>query len=134
MVGEPALQAPDLGAAALDLVLARAALAQQVARAHEPPDPPDQCVDLAPRMTSHSDSGSAIPFRKPSRQVGYHGSQPSSRLAFAFEAPRMRVMSDTATAPAASRPTHTGTCRGGLAPSACASSGSHVETGAGSSS
>src|SRR5262249_23681284 len=72
--------------------------------------------------------------RKPSRQVRYCGAQPSSALAFAFEVPRIRVIIDTPTSPAASRPSHTGTRSGGLAPTASASSGSHTDTGSGSSS
>ena len=74
------------------------------------------------------------PVRKPSRQLGYRGSHPSSRLAFAFDDPRILVISDTPCSPMSGRATHAGTCRGGLAPMMRASSGSHSETGAGSSS
>src|SRR5262249_22889318 len=75
---------------------------------------------------------SPSPCRKPSRQVRYCGAQPSSALAFAFDVPRIRVIIDTPTSPAASRPSHTGTRSGGLAPTPSASSGSHTDTGRGS--
>jgi hypothetical protein len=55
-------------------------------------------------------------------------------LAFAFEAPRIWVIIETPTSPAAILPSQTGMCRGGLAPSTRASSGNHADTGAGSSS
>src|SRR4029453_9192708 len=71
---------------------------------------------------------------KPVRQLGYIGSQPSSRLAFAFEAPRTSVSHVVAAAPAASRASHLGTRRGGRAFSVRASTGSHSRIGAGSSS
>jgi hypothetical protein len=74
------------------------------------------------------------PSRKPSRQLGQRGCQPSSRRARAFEAPRICVKSETPAAPAASRPTQRGTRRGGGAPRMRASWGSQTVTGAGSSS
>ncbi len=40
---------------------------------------------------------------KPSRQLGYRSVQPSSRLAFAFDAPRASVPIMTAASPATSR-------------------------------
>src|SRR5207247_4396664 len=59
---------------------------------------------------------------------------PISPLAFAFDVPRICVIIDTPTSPAASRPSQTGTRIGGLAPTASASNGSHTDTGSGSSS
>jgi hypothetical protein len=64
---------------------------------------------------------SASPCRKPSRQVDHFGDQPSSRLALALDEPRICVRADTPTSPAANRASQTGTCRGGLAPTASAS-------------
>ncbi len=72
--------------------------------------------------------------QKPCRQLGHAGCQPSSRFARAFDEPRIWVIQETATSPAASRPSHTGTRRGGLAPTARARNGSHSVTLAGSSS
>jgi hypothetical protein len=60
--------------------------------------------------------------------------QPSARFAFAFEAPRASVPIMTAVSPPIRRASQTGTWRGGLAPSASATTGSHSRTGAGSSS
>ena len=57
---------------------------------------------------------------KPCRQLGHAGCQPSSRFAHAFDDPRICVIMETLTSPAASRPSHTGTRRGGFAPAACA--------------
>jgi hypothetical protein len=51
-----------------------------------------------------------------------------------FEAPRLSVIIMTAGSPATSRASQRGTFRGGLAPIAAASAGSHSRTGAGSSS
>src|SRR5512133_160241 len=70
----------------------------------------------------------------PCRQLGCAGRHPSSRLAFAFDAPRASVIITTPTSPANSRPTNRGTCIGFLAPSTCASAGSDSATGAESSS
>src|SRR5690348_2118625 len=70
----------------------------------------------------------------PSRQVGCAGCQRSSRLALAFEAPRISVIIITPASPANSRATKRGMRMGFLAPSSCASTGSHSATGAGSSS
>src|SRR5262249_53096147 len=72
--------------------------------------------------------------RKPSRQLAYAGSQPSARLIFSFEDPRMSVIIDTPASPIAKRASHAGTCRGAGAPSKSARYGSHVATSAGSSS
>src|SRR5262249_34205230 len=77
---------------------------------------------------------SLSPLRKPSRRVGYCGAQPTSALPFAFDVPRIFVIIDPSPSPAAGRPSHIGTRIGGLAPTASASSGSHTETGSGSSS
>jgi hypothetical protein len=55
-------------------------------------------------------------------------------LAFAFEAPRDPTAIITMPLPAISPASHSGTCRGGLAPSAAASAGSQSRIGAGSSS
>jgi hypothetical protein len=49
------------------------------------------------------------PWIKPSRQLGYRSCQPSSRLAFAFEAPRPSVTIVASASPAMTRPTHSGT-------------------------
>src|SRR5262245_48062602 len=70
----------------------------------------------------------------PCRQLGCAGRHPSSRLALALEAPRSSVIITTPASPANSRPMNRGTRIGFLAPSACASFGSHSATGAGSSS
>lgn len=70
----------------------------------------------------------------PSGNLGWRGCQPSSRFALAFEVPRIWVIIDTPTSPAASRPSQTGTRSGGLAPVIRASSGSHSATGRGWSS
>ena len=51
-----------------------------------------------------------------------------------LKAKRASVPIITANSPAIRRANQTGTCRGGLAPSASASTGSHSRTGAGSSS
>ena len=69
----------------------------------------------------------------PSRHVGHAGSQPSSRFARSFEAPRISHIITTRCSPI-SRPTQRGKCRGGGAPIASATAGSHSRTGAGSSS
>src|SRR5919198_2961652 len=71
---------------------------------------------------------------KPCRQLGCAGRHASSRLAFAFEAPRSSVIITTPNSPANSRPMKRGTRIGFLAPSSWASAGSHTATGAGSSS
>ena len=67
-------------------------------------------------------SSSAYPSasEKPVLQLGYRGSQPSSRLAFALEAPRSSVAIITANRPATIRASQVGTRRGGFAPSASA--------------
>jgi hypothetical protein len=52
----------------------------------------------------------------------------------AFDVPRICVIIETPTSPAARRPSQTGTWRGGLAPSTDANSGSHCATATGSSS
>ena len=44
------------------------------------------------------------------------GSKPSSRFAFAFDEPRIRVIISTPTSPIANRASQAGTWRGGLAP------------------
>ena len=49
------------------------------------------------------------PFAKPSRHVGWTSVQPSSRFAFAFDAPRASVIIETTCSPATSRPSHSGT-------------------------
>src|SRR5919201_3417947 len=49
------------------------------------------------------------PVTKPSRQLGYSSCQPSSRFAFAFEAPRPSVTIVASASPAMSRPSHSGT-------------------------
>ena len=74
------------------------------------------------------------PVRNPSRQLGYCGSQPSSRLAFAFDDPadlgheRHAVLADE-------RPCEpAGTCRGGFAPMTRRAPAATRTTGAGSSS
>ena len=64
----------------------------------------------------------------------WRGSQPSSRLAFAFDAPRMLVIIEYACGPPASRTSQPGTCRGGGAPSWAANAGTISRIGAGSSS
>ncbi len=74
------------------------------------------------------------PRAKPSRHVGHAGSQRSSRLALALDEPRTDVIIATAVSPAASRPSQTGTRNGFFAPAAAARTGSHSQTGAGSSS
>ena len=56
------------------------------------------------------------------------------RLGFGVRAGLISVIIRTRGAPANSRASHAGTRRGGLAPSICASAGSHSRTGAGSSS
>src|SRR5690606_24867686 len=72
--------------------------------------------------------------RNPSRQLLQRGRQSSSRFAFALDAPRPSVIQRTTTSPASGRASHTGTRRGGFAPTAAARCGSHSATGAGSSS
>src|SRR6266851_6444921 len=74
------------------------------------------------------------PSTNPCRQLGCAGRHASSRFALAFEAPRASVIITTPASPANSRPMNRGTRIGFLAPSACASAGSHSATGAGSSS
>jgi hypothetical protein len=70
------------------------------------------------------------PRAKPSRQLGPAGRQPSSRLAFAFDEPRICVIIETPALSAASCPSHTGTRYGALAPIASARNGSrpHSQT------
>ena len=75
--------------------------------------------------------GSESPSRNPSRQVDHRGDQPSARFAFAFDEPRSCVDIITPTSPTNMRPSHTGTRRGGFAPSVSASHGNHSATGAG---
>src|SRR6266849_3555290 len=70
----------------------------------------------------------------PCRQLGCAGRHASWRLALAFEAPRISVISTAPASPATRRPTNRGTRIGFLAPSVCASAGNHSATGAGSSS
>ena len=53
----------------------------------------------------------------PCRQLACLGCQPRSRLAFAFEAPRISVMNTAPVSPANSRPTNRGTRIGFLVPS-----------------
>src|SRR5262249_14566099 len=67
----------------------------------------------------------------PRRQLGCAGRHASSRLAFAFDAPRSSVIITAPASPANSRPTNRGTRTGFLAPSVCASAGSHSATGGG---
>ena len=62
-----------------------------------------------------SGTGVSSPCRKPSRQLGQIGCQPSSRLAFAFDEPRPSVIIVTATSPANSRASQAGMWSG-LAP------------------
>ena len=52
----------------------------------------------------------------------------------AHEGAELRVIIETPTSPVARRPTHVGTCLGGLAPMASARPGSHSATGEGASS
>ena len=54
--------------------------------------------------------------RKPARQLGYRGVQPSSALALALDAPRDSVAIMTMPSPAISFANHSGKRRGGLAP------------------
>ena len=49
------------------------------------------------------------PLTKPSRQLGYSSCQPSSRFAFAFDAPRPSVIIVDSASPAMSRPSDNGT-------------------------
>src|SRR5262249_61131336 len=72
------------------------------------------------------------PFRKPSRQLGYSSCHPSSRFALAFDAPRASVIISSTCLPPANFPSHAGTWRGGLPPTASARNGSHTDDGAGS--
>src|SRR5206468_8512444 len=88
-----------------------------------------ELVEQVPVPPAHAASSA-----KPWRQLGWLGCQPSSRFAFAFEAPRTSVIMTVAASPASTRPSQRGTWRGGLAPRAVATSGSHTATGAGSSS
>jgi hypothetical protein len=62
---------------------------------------------ICPHPSRYPQSG-AISV-KPWRQVGYFGCQSSSRLAFAFDEPRISFMTDTARSPPTRRPSHTGT-------------------------
>ena len=89
----------------------------------------DAAIAWAAARLSHSS-----PVRKPSRQEANRGCHPNSRLAFAFDAPRTLVIITTPVSPTNSRASHAGIRRGGGASSAVASSGSHTDTGAGSSS
>ena len=75
-----------------------------------------------------------MPPRTPAASSGAPGATASSRLALAFEAPRISVIITTPASPANSRPMNRGTRIGFLAPSVCASAGNHSATGAGSSS
>jgi hypothetical protein len=70
----------------------------------------------------------------PCRHLACAGRHPSSRLALAFDAPRISVIITTPASPANSRPTSRGTRIGFFAPSVCASAGNQSATGAGSSS
>src|SRR6185437_4206862 len=72
--------------------------------------------------------------RKPSRQLGHCGVQPSSRLIFAFDTPRISFITVTKCSPISSRAIQAGTWRGGCACAQSARNDSHSETGAGSSS
>ena len=56
------------------------------------------------------------------RDEGYRGVQPSSLLAFAFEAPGAFVISHTPASPINGFTRQVGTCRGSFAPTAFASS------------
>src|ERR1035438_636773 len=80
------------------------------------------------------DDGVDRPRLKPSRQLGQIGAQPSTRFAFAFEAPRLSVINITPCSPTASLPMKVGTRHGAFAPIAAASAGNQSDTGAGSSS
>ena len=81
-----------------------------------------------------SGTGVSRPWRKPSRQLGQIGCQPSSRFAFAFDEPRPSVIIVTATSPASRRPSQAGIRSGFGAPSASAIAGMNSRDGAGSSS
>src|SRR3954451_6020757 len=70
-------------------------------------EPPGTLVVGGHRSPYCAGSDSARALRKPSRQLGQVGRQPSSRLALAFEAPRTSVINTTAPSPASIRPTHT---------------------------
>ena len=65
---------------------------------------------------------SCKPCRKPIRHDGYRSVQPSSLFAFAFEAPGAFVISHTPASPINGFASQVGTRRGGLAPTAFASS------------
>jgi hypothetical protein len=71
---------------------------------------------------------------KPARHDGCLGRHRSSCLAFALEPARTSVIMRTRCWPAIMRPSQTGTCRGGLAPTSSASKGRQSRTCAGSSS
>jgi hypothetical protein len=75
-----------------------------------------------------------VPSAKVPSKLGCLGAQPKSRLALAFEAPRISVIISVATSPPSSRPSQRGTRRGGAAPTSHASAGSQSATRAGSSS
>ena len=81
-----------------------------------------------------SGTGVSSPWRKPSRQLGQIGCQPSSRFAFAFDEPRPSVIIVTATLPASRRPSQAGMWSGFGAPRASAIAGMNSRDGAGSSS
>ena len=52
---------------------------------------------------------------KPSRQLGYFGVQPSSRLALSLLAPRPSIIHETIISPPSSRPSQAGARMGGFA-------------------
>ena len=83
------------------------------------------------RHRGGSGTGVSRPWRKPSRQLGQIGCQPSSRFAFAFDEPRPSVIIVTATSPASSRPSQAGMRSGVGAPSASAIAGMNSRVGAG---
>src|SRR5688572_28175099 len=70
----------------------------------------------------------------PVRQLGWDGSQPSSRFAFSLDAPRRSDAKTAACLPPTSFASQSGTRSGRLAPAAAARAGTHSRIGAGSSS
>ena len=72
--------------------------------------------------------GGASRSRNPSRQLAYFGLQPSSRLAFAFDAPRRRTIAATVASPPTIRASQVGMFRGGFASIASARTGSQSLT------
>src|SRR5205823_2489291 len=84
-------------------------------------DPVESVHPPAPRPgMKPSARHASTTWRKPSRTVGYRGTQPSSRRNFAEEVRVDRVRKSSVSGPRASRASQRGTCLGAGAPNASA--------------